>query len=70
MKPSKRVKKAINDLHNIKEVILYSCAGNLDHYNENFQKKFTNIEETLLSLAQDKKLFGIQLKKTWEEQNG
>ena len=69
MKPSKRIKHAINDLQDIKECILYACAGNNDHYKANYKKLFDNIEDTLVSLAEDKKLFSIKLKKVWDENN-
>lgn len=69
VKPSKRVKKAVNDLHFIKETILYACAGDADHYNTHYKEQFERIEDTLLSLAQNKKAFAAQLKKVWEEQN-
>lgn len=69
MKPSKRVKHALSELHKIKELVMYTCAGDVEHYNKFFKMSFQDIEETLVSLAEDKKLFSIKLKKVWDEQN-
>ena len=60
MRPSKRVRKALDELFEIKEIVDYSCAGDMPR---KILENFKHIEDTLVELAVDRKLNNIRFKK-------
>lgn len=70
MKPSKRVRSAVNDLNYIKENYLAYYMGDHPHFHELCRTKLKHIEDVLIELAIDRKLNNIQLVKKLEGKNG
>jgi len=66
MKNSARVRRCLDKLNKIKEIVCY-YTGSTEEYNKIISSYFKEIEDTLVELSMSKKLSNIKLAKKLKE---